>query len=359
MRQLPSLLSLVAGLVLSGCSRTAEKNPSERLIVAVQRAEALGGAESSDSAPEYIGAVRANEETDLSFKVGGILELIGQDVHRDWEEGSAVKAGTLLARLQQADFKNALASAKAAAELAASNNERLRKLVVSNVVSKQEADKGRADTETAEAHLRQAEQNLRDSELHAPWDGVILGRRANSGETVATGKPVLRFGDIQTMSVEFGMPDRLVGLFSVGKEMAVVIAALPGRPPFPGKVSEVGVAATNAGRLYRVVVKVPNADGAIKSGMTATLKASGLTTAAAGQVLVPLSALVAPPVEGEKVQDQLAVFVVQDGKASLRRVATGDIVASSIIVTKGLKAGDEVATRGASLLYDGAPVEAR
>jgi len=349
-------------VVLSGCSKTADKQTREKTVVGTQRAEALGSTDLSGSSPEYIGAVRANEETDFSFKVGGVVELAGPDPHRDWEEGTALKAGTVLARLQQADFRNALASAKAAAQLAASNNDRLRKLVASNVVSKQEADKGKADSDTAEAQLRQAEQNLRDSELLAPWDGVVLTRHVNSGETVSSGKPVLRFGDLRTMSVELGVPDRLVGLFSVNKDIDVDISALPGRPPFRGKISEVGVAASNAGRLYRVVIKVPNPDGIIKSGMTATVKAGGVVASGPVQVLVPLSALIAPPSrssEGDKSPKQLALFVVKDGKALLRLVKTGDIVASSIIVTEGLQVGEEVVTKGASQLYDGALVEGR
>ena len=58
----------------------------------------------------------------------------------------------MLARLQQSDFKNALASARAVADLAAANNERLHKLLVSNVISKQEVDKSNADRQTADAH---------------------------------------------------------------------------------------------------------------------------------------------------------------------------------------------------------------
>ena len=91
------------------------RKPQERAI-GTQRVEALGATQLSGSAPEYIAAVRANEETDFSFKVGGILELVGSEPHRDWQEGSAVQAGAILARLQQGDFKNALASAKAAAD---------------------------------------------------------------------------------------------------------------------------------------------------------------------------------------------------------------------------------------------------
>ena len=54
---------------------------------------------------------------------------------------------------------------------------------------------------------------------------------------------------------------------------------------------------------------------------------------------------------------QLAVFVVEGGRTARRQVKTGDIVNSAIIVTEGLKAGEEVVTSGASFLYDGALVE--
>jgi len=53
----------------------------------------------------------------------------------------------------------------------------------------------------------------------------------------------------------------------------------------------------------------------------------------------------------------LGVFVVQGGKAVKRAVKTGDILNSSILVTEGLQAGEQVVTSGASLLYDGAPIE--
>lgn len=358
------LVSLSLGLLLvfSACSRNGDERKAQETTVGTQRVAPLSEAQLLSSASEYIATVRANEETDFSFKVGGIVEIIGPKARRDWEEGTAVKAGTVLARLQQSDFKNALTSAKATAELAASNSTRLQRLLARNVVSKQEVDKIKADAETAEAQFRQAEQNLRDSELRAPWDGVVFTRLVNSGETVSAGKPLLRFGDIRTMSVELGVPDRLVGSFVVDKEIDVDITALAGRPPFRGKISEVGVAASNAGRLYRVVIKVPNPDGLIKSGMTATVKTGAGALSAAGQVLVPLSALISPSptaAQAGKAHTELAVFVVQNGKAVLRPVKTGDIVVSSIIVSEGLKAGEEVVTKGASQLYDGAPVQVR
>ena len=355
------ILAVAHLLIVAGCDEPAVETKPEIIVVGTQRAEPVGALALANSAPEYIATVRANEETDFSFKVAGVIEIIGPEARRDWEEGSLVRSGAVLARLRQGDFINALASAKANAELTRANNERIRKLLTGKVVSKQEADKARADSETADAQLKQAEQNLRDSELRAPRDGVVFVRYVNSGETIAPGKPILRFGDVQTMSVELGIPDRLVGRFSVGEEIDVNISALPGRPPFRGTISEVGVAASREGRLYRIVIKVPNPDGLIRSGMTATVRAGRLTQSDSGHVRIPLSALVAPPgtAADGKPETELAVFVVADGKASLRRVQTEEIIASSIIVSEGLRAGEVVVTKGTSQLYDGAPVAVR
>jgi RND family efflux transporter MFP subunit len=353
----------LALLFLGGCQpKAGGPVKAEKVAVATQLVEPLGEALLASSAPGYIASIRANEETDFSFKVGGIIELIGPDARQGWQEGSRVKAGEVLARLQQSEFQNALAVARAGSVLAETNNERARKLMAGNATSKQEADKAAADAASAAAQLGQAKQNLRDSELLAPWDGVIFTRYINPGEIVGAGKPVLRFGDVATMSVEVGVPDRLVGLFRVGAETDIDITALAGRPPFRGRISEVGVSASKDGRLYRVVIKVPNPDGLIKSGMTATVQAGELNNAEARELQVPLSALVAPPepdLAAGQAKTHLAVFVVHDGKATLRPIKTGDIVASSILVSSGLQAGEAVVTRGAAMLYDGAPVEVR
>jgi RND family efflux transporter MFP subunit len=129
------------------------------------------------------------------------------------------------------------------------------------------------------------------------------------------------------------------------------VSGLEGMPAFKGRVSEVGVAASGEGRLFRVVVKVPNPDGLLRSGMTARIHVSDAAGVKPGTVVVPLSALVTfPP------GTQVGVFVVQDGKAVKRLVKTGDILNSSILITEGLRAGEQVVTSGAAFLHDGAPI---
>jgi multidrug efflux system membrane fusion protein len=352
------LTLLGIALALAGCGKPAAR-PPEKSLVRTAAVQSMSDVHSNGDA-SYLAQVKFDHETDLSFKVGGIVVSIGPAIGTDWNEATPVKAGTVLAELKQADFTNALNSARARAELMVKQLERFRKLRVTDAISQQELDVTEADWRTAQAQLDQAEQNLRDSRLVATKDGVVLARYINSLVTVSSGQRVLRFADTSLMSVELGLPDRLVGRLTPGKEIPVEISALEGMPPFRGRVSEVGVAATSEGRLFRVVIKVPNPDGLLRSGMTARIRVDDDASIASSTVCIPLSALVTHPPDGRSQgtgQAQLGVFVVQDGKAIQRVVKTGDIFNSSILVTEGLRAGEQVVTAGASFLYDGAPVE--
>jgi len=352
------LALLAAALTLAGCGKPATRPPETSLVrTAVVRPVANLR---SDGNASYLALVKFDHETDLSFKVGGIVVSVGPAVGKDWDEATPVKAGTVLAELKQADFTNALNSARARAELMSKQLERFRKLRETDAISQQELDVTEADWRTARAQLDQAEQNLRDSRLIAEKDGVVLARYINSRVTVSSGQRVLRFADTSLMSVELGLPDRLVGRLTPGKEIPVEVSTLEGLPPFRGRVSEVGVAASGDGRLFRVVIKVPNPDGLLRSGMTARIHVGDDSTVSPGTVCIPLSALVTLAPDGNSQatsQAQLGVFVVQEGKAVTRAVKTGDILNSSILITEGLRTGEQVVTSGASFLYYGAPVE--
>jgi RND family efflux transporter MFP subunit len=314
----------------------------------------------SDSESSYLALVKFDHETDLSFKVGGILVSVGPTAGTDWDEGTPVKAGAVLAELKQADFTNALNSSRAKADLAGKTLERFRKLRATDAISQQELDVTEADWRTAQSALDQAEQNLRDSRLVVGKDGVVLMRYVNSRVTVAPGQRVLRFADTSLMSVELGLPDRLIGRLTPGKEVDVEVSGLEDLPPFQGRVSEVGVAASSEGRLFRVVIKVPNPKSLLRSGMTARIHVGNTPPVKAGTVCIPLSALVTLVPDARSAAGgpaQLGVFVVKDGKAMTRAVKTGDILNSSILITEGLQPAEQVVTSGASFLYDGAPIE--
>jgi RND family efflux transporter MFP subunit len=350
------LLTLLAVILwlLPGCREDKPPPPSPLVV----RYELATVTNPYPSAQFYIGIIKAATETDLSFKVPGIVELIGPPGESDWKEGTEVSPGTLLARLKQNDFTNNLKIAQADSEADSKQYARAVKLNADGAISGQEFDNLKARKDASEAKLANAQQAMRDSQIFAPtnYTCTILSRAFNAGQTVAAGKPVLRIGDLRRMSVEIGLPDKLVGRFRPGNIVPVTISALEGKAQFSGEVTEVGAAATE-GRLFRVVIQVTNTNGTIKSGMTASVPVeAGSEAPRSGSVLVPLSALVA--VSKPSTTNKLAVFVVEGDRVREQPVQTDDIIGSAVLIRNGVKPGDKIVVVGAATLYDGASVAA-
>ncbi|MBS0658849.1 MAG: efflux RND transporter periplasmic adaptor subunit [Verrucomicrobia bacterium] len=349
-------LTIVAGL--SGCSKAPVERKLSALPVHVLPAREPQPADFAE-APRLLGAVRGDVETTLSFRMGGLIEWIGPDNDsRGWREGTVVKAGAPLARLIDTDFQSAVSAAQAAVERERAAFERTQKLVADKVVSPQDFDRAKAAADAAEAELRKAKQALADSIIMAPADGVILSRQMERGEMAAPGNPVLRFGDFRRMSVTLAVPDRWIGFFRVGGQIPFTVSAYEGRP-FVGVISEVGVAARSTDRLFKVELKIDNADGALRSGMTASVPivAADLISKATGKALVvPLAALSTRAVAGKAAQ--IIVYVVDAQNVARERVVeTGEIVGSSILITGGeLRSGERVISSASDELHPGAPV---
>jgi hypothetical protein len=103
-----------------------------------------------------------------------------------------------------------------------------------------------------------------------------------------------------------------------------------------------------------VELTLPNADGALKPGMVATVDVSGGDAMPAAQLTLPLAAIVRAPGGSD---DAYAVFVVEQASggavARVRRVTLGALVGNAVAVTSGLTGTEQVVVRGAALLTDG------
>src|SRR4029450_13644493 len=126
------LTLLGIALALAGCEKPAAR-PPEKSLVRTAAVQSMSDVPSNGDA-SYLAQVRFDHETDLSFKVGGIVVSIGPAIGTDWDEATPVKAGTVLAELKQADFTNALNSARARAGLMVKQLERFRKLRVTDAI---------------------------------------------------------------------------------------------------------------------------------------------------------------------------------------------------------------------------------
>ena len=123
--------------LITGCHRQKPVGPPKN-VVRVMAAESLDSAK-VQARSEYIAMLKGDVETDLSFKVGGIVELLGRTGEtQDWQEGAHVSKGETLARLKQEDFASSLKSALAKAEMDRQQHTRELKLRETGAVSQQE-----------------------------------------------------------------------------------------------------------------------------------------------------------------------------------------------------------------------------
>lgn len=304
----------------------------------------------------YSASIRPDVQVDVAFKVSGYVEDIAQvrgadNRMRNIQDGDYVRRGTVLARIRDREYRDAVAQAEAALTQAKADFDRVSQMFENKSASKADYDAAYAKYQANQAQHDQATQSLNDCSLRAPLDGYVLRRAVEVGTLVAPGAPGFSVGDLRAVKVVFGVPDVLVGTMKPGAPQNVAAEAVPG-PPQRGRITRVAPSADPTSRVFEVEVTIPNPDSRLKPGMIASLEVTGAAAQTGAAVLVPLNAVVRPPGDA----NGYAVYVVEDGQgrqlARFRRVELGDVSGNFIRVTAGLQGGERVIVRGATLAVD-------
>jgi RND family efflux transporter MFP subunit len=208
--------------------------------------------------------------------------------------------------------------------------------------------------ETAEAQMREAQIPLGDTELRAPFDAVLLERRAEIGTLAAAGSPAFTLADLATLKARFNVPDFGLAGFHLGQSLDVSIDAFSGASVH-GRVLSLAPAADPKARSFEIEVAVPNSGLKLRSGMIATVHATGGAPRPT-RLQVPASALVHDPAG----QRYLVYTVEQNGGRSVAKaipVEPGPLAGNEVVVLSGLTAGQRIVVMGANLLQPGDPVK--
>lgn len=333
-----------------GCGQDMPPAPPLPVTVHVVSGGAPGGG------LRYSASVRPDVQVDVSFKVGGyvdeILQVRGADGRqRNVQDGDYVRRGTVLARVRDREYRDAVAQAQASLSQAKADFDRVSQLYENRSVSKSDYDAAYARYTATQAQHDQAALALSDCTLRAPMDGTLLRRAIEVGALVAPGAPGFSIADTRAVKVVFGVPDVLVGTMRMGTTQTIAVEAVPGRA-LHGRITRVAPSADPTSRVFEVEVTIPNTDGVLKPGMIASLQVSGGAMVTAAAMVVPLNAVVRPAGDSTGY----AVFVVEDqggrSVARQRRVQLGDVAGNMIEVTTGLQGGERVIVRGATLAVD-------
>src|SRR5262249_14295881 len=168
---------------------------------------------------------------------------------------------------------------------------------------------------------------------------------------VSPGMPGCSVADTRSVKAEFGVPDVAVGSMEMGSMQAVTCEAFPG-VEFRGRISRIAPSADPSSRVFEVECTIPNPDNKFRVGMIATLKLGAKNLPSAATIAVPLNCIVRP----KNDPAGYAVFIVVGDDAKLyaqrRTVKLGEIVGNMITVTDGLRGGEQVIVRGATVVAD-------
>jgi membrane fusion protein (multidrug efflux system) len=220
------------------------------------------------------------------------------------EEGQAVRAGQVLARLDP--DRAALQAAQSSAQLRKleANFRRSQQLAEQQLVSAADHDQLRYDLENAKAANRLANLELSYANVKAPISGVIAQRSIKPGNFVQINTPIFRIVDNSRLEATLNVPERELATLRAGQPVNLQVDALPGKT-FTGSVDRIAPVVDSASGTFRVITAFEGG-GELQPGMFGRIRIDYDQRADA--LVIPRSALL----EGET---DSAVFTVREGKA--------------------------------------------
>ena len=329
------------------------------------------------------GYVVAQRKASVSSKSTGRLSYVGV------EEGSRVKKGEIIARLENEDL--AAVRDRASANLSAAratfgqveaeltdaqlNYQRQKQLLAQNLISRQDYDGAEARYHKAVAGLANAQANIRSaaatlnetqtaveySLIRAPFDGVVLTKNAEVGEVVApfgaavnARAAVATMADMGSLMVEADVAESNINLVKLGQPCEILLDALPG-VRFPGKVHMIVPTADRSKATIMVKVAFDSLDHRILPEMSA--KAAFLSRSLGRNEEQPR--LVVNPKALFKKDGKLLAFVLKDQKVQAVPVEVGPPLGDLVEVLGGLQEGDKVVLQPPANLRNGDRVQVK
>ena len=321
----------------------------------------------------FYGTLQGGRRVDLSFRVSGPLKDVLVD------RGAPVKKGDLLATLDPRDFQTQLkqaqsAQAQAQAQFkdAEANFKRYSNLYEQKVVpkatydaQKTQMDVARSALSVAQAQTAAVRDSLKDTELRAPFDGIVADRMVENFEDVTAKQTIVSIQDLSTLEIVFNVPDNDViwGARAAGGGQARSIQsrakiqarfdAIPDRA-FPLTLKEFVLRADPNTNTFPVTASMPRPEGVpLLPGMAATVEVelAGVVSAdATPSFVVPATALIGSPGDA-----QLSVWRYEEGRTRRVEVSVGAPYDDGTIEISGpaLHDGDAIIVAGANLLREG------
>lgn len=290
---------------------------------------------------EYVttGLILPDEEVSLSFETSGKI------VDISFDEGTTVRRGQLLAKVNDKPLQAQLKRLEAQLELAKNRVYRQEQLLKKDAASQEAYEEAKTNLATLEADIEGVKVNIGLTELRAPFDGVIGLRQVSVGAYANPSTVVASLTKIQPLKVEFSVPERYASQIRKGVNMEFTVEGQ--QKAFPAQVYAVESSVNKDQHVFTARGLYANSDRRLLPGQYASilLKKEEIPDA----LVIPSEAIV-PEMGVDKV------FCYRSGKAMPVDVTTGIRTAGEVQVLSGLQVGDTIITSGTLQLRMGLPV---
>jgi membrane fusion protein (multidrug efflux system) len=285
------------------------------------------------------GTLLATESVELQAEVNGKITAI------NFVEGARVRKGDLLVKLNDADLQARRVGVAHQVALAERRERRIADLLAQGFVIPDDHDQALNDLNVRRAELALTDAQIAETEIRAPFEGIAGLRYVSEGAFVNAATRIATLQRIDTLKVDFAIPEKYLDRIRIGAPIAFTIAGRGER--YAGQVYAYDPRIDTETRTLLIRALCPNPGEELLPGSFANVE---LTLGASAEaLLVPAEALI-PDFEAS------FVYIVVEGRAARREVRTGVRTASRVEILAGLAAGDTVVISGLPQLRDGSPV---
>ncbi len=286
------------------------------------------------------GTVLANEEVDLKSEVAGKITQIA------FKEGSRVKKGDLLVKINDAELQAQLRREQFKLELLKDKEYRQKKLLEREAISQEEYDDALNQLNVSRSEVDLIKAQLEKTEIKAPFNGIVGLKNVSEGSFINSSTVIASLQNINPIKIDFSIPEQYAGSVKIGDKVNFKL---------------VGEKEENIAKVYAIEPKI--------DPVTRTLKIRAIYSNPAGRILpgafadvklildkienalmVPTQAIV-PELKGQKV------YLYKSGKVVSQKIETGIRTDIKVQATSGLNPDDTLITSGILQVKDGVPVK--
>ncbi|HSY62616.1 MAG TPA: efflux RND transporter periplasmic adaptor subunit [Cytophaga sp.] len=288
------------------------------------------------------GSIGANEQVQIRSQVTGVI------THIYFNEGSNVKKGQALVKIDDAELQAQLSELLIREGLASENEKRAKSLLQKEGISQEEYEITLSALKSLQAQDQIIRTQISKTIIKAPFDGTIGLRNVSEGEFVSTDIVIVNLVNINPVKITFSVPEKYASNMKVNTKVQFTFAG--SKKTYTAIIYAIEPEIDVITRTIQLRAKAANNDGALLPGSFANIELPLITIKDA--LLVPTEAII-------PIQDGKKVFIAKNGKAKEAIVTTASRTDKDLLILSGLHAGDTVLTTGVMSMKEGTSVKVK